>query len=58
MKVKKLTPITEFDIRRALKYFLSKGGFIKKLPDEVGPKNVVVGSEYGMFENLTENYLL
>ena len=50
-------PITEKDIRNALRQFMEEGGLIRKLPDEVSPRVAMVGINHGMYENPVENYL-
>ena len=53
---KKELIIREEDIRKSIKRFMEDGGLIKKLPDEIVPPNLLIGSEYGMFENVNETY--
>ena len=54
---KKEITIREEDIRKSINRFMEDGGLIRKLPDEIVPPNLLIGSEYGMFENVNENYL-
>ena len=42
--------ITEEDIHRALKKFVNDGGLIKQLPDQVAPRNNLVGARWGVYE--------
>lgn len=51
---KNIKTITEQDVQKALKKFVDKGGLIKKLPDEVVPKSVMVGSRWGMYEQVID----
>ena len=43
--------ITEADIKKALEKFIREGGLITKLPDNKTPRFLIVGSEFGMYEN-------
>ena len=47
-------PITDEEIQQALRKFLKEGGLIKNLPDEVVPRNLMVGAKWGMFEPVLE----
>jgi hypothetical protein len=44
--------ISEEDIQQALVKFKTEGGLIKKLPDEVALRPLVIGRKYGTFEIL------
>lgn len=46
--------ITEEDVRAALKKFLRAGGLIKRLPDQVVPRNTLVGARWGMYEIISD----
>ena len=48
---------SEEDIQKALNKFLSEGGLIKHLPDEITPVSTLVGAKWGMFENVLESSL-
>ena len=48
MKNKKL--ITEEDVQKALSKFEKDGGLIKQLPDQVTPRNTLVGARWGVYE--------
>ena len=48
MKNKKL--ITEEDVQKALSKFEKDGGLIKQLPDQVAPRNTLVGARWGVYE--------
>jgi len=50
MKAEKF--ISEEEIQQALEKFTISGGLIKKLPDEVALRPLVVGRKYGTFEIL------
>jgi hypothetical protein len=53
MKGKK-TAISHADIAKAIKKFQKQGGLIKRLPDQVVPKGVLVGGKFGMYESIFE----
>ena len=46
--------ISEDDVQRAIRKFLQEGGLIKRLPDEVTPRSVLVGAKWGMYEPVLE----
>lgn len=48
--MKKNIAITEEDVQKALQKFLITGGLIKHLPDQITPRNILVGAKFGMFE--------
>lgn len=52
MKDKKL--ITEEDVQKALKKFVNDGGLIKQLPDQVTPRNTLVGARWGIYEIVSD----
>ena len=54
MKGKSKVEVTQEEIQRALKKFTEKGGLINKLPDEIAPRNALVGGKWGMFEGVGE----
>ena len=53
MKEKKKT-ITEEEVQAALNKFLRTGGLIKRLPDQVVPRNTLVGARWGMYEIVSD----
>ena len=50
MKTNKV--ITEEDVQKALRKFVKEGGLIKKLPDEMVSKNVLVGAKFAIYEQV------
>ena len=54
IEMKKTIAITEEDVQKALQKFLNNGGLIKHLPDEITPRNILVGAKFGMFEPVIE----
>jgi hypothetical protein len=40
------------DITKALLKFKKQGGLIKRLPDQVVPKGVMVGGKFGVYESV------
>ncbi|MCZ6472180.1 MAG: hypothetical protein O7A08_00445 [SAR324 cluster bacterium] len=48
--MKKNIAITEEDVQKALQKFLKTGGLIKHLPDQIAPRNILVGAKFGIFE--------
>ncbi len=46
--------ITEEEVQKALQKFVRGGGLIKNLPDEVAPRNLLVGAKWGMYEPVME----
>ncbi len=50
MKKKQKIEISPEEIAKALKKFQEKGGLITKLPDEITPRQALVGAKWGMFE--------
>ena len=53
MKTKKV--ITVEDIQKALQKFVKEGGLIRKLPDEVVSKNVLVGARFAIYEQVGDS---
>ncbi len=53
MKNNKAT-ITEHEIQAALERFKSRGGLIRKLPDEIVPAHNLVGAKFAMYETVQE----
>ncbi len=53
MKEKKKT-ITEEEVQAALNKFLRAGGLIKRLPNQVVPRNTLVGARWGMYEIVSD----
>ena len=53
MKSKKTT-ISHTDITKAIQKFKKEGGLIKRLPEQVVPKGILVGGKFGMFESIFE----
>ena len=53
MKGKKKT-ITEEQVQAALNKFLHAGGLIRRLPDQVVPRNTLVGARWGMYEIVSD----
>ena len=52
MKDKK--SITEAEVQNALQKFIRGGGLINHLPDEVAPRNLMVGGKWGIYEPVME----
>ena len=50
MKKKQKVVISVEEIAKALKKFQEEGGLITKLPDEITPRQALVGAKWGMFE--------
>jgi len=48
--MKERQPVTEMAIQQAINKFLRSGGLIKHLPDEIVPRNAMVGQKWGMYE--------
>lgn len=46
----KKSPVTERQIQEALQRFKDRGGLIRKLPPEVIPRALLVGTRHGCFE--------
>lgn len=46
--------VTHEDVQAALRKFEEKGGLIKRLPDEVTPRNSLVGSRWAVYESLND----
>ena len=46
--------VTELDVQKAIGKFLREGGLIKHLPDEVVPRNLLVGQKWGMYETVMD----
>lgn len=44
--------LSHTDITRALQKFTKDGGLIKKLPDQVVPKGVLVGGQFAVYESV------
>lgn len=53
MKAKK-TMLSHTDVAKAIQKFKKEGGLIKRLPDQVVPKGVMVGGKFSMFESVFE----
>jgi hypothetical protein len=53
MKNKKPT-VNHTDITKAIQKFQKQGGLIKRLPDQVVPKGMLVGGKFAMFETIFE----
>lgn len=45
-------PVTADDVKEALQKFKEQGGLINQLPDEIIPRNQVVGSKFSQYEVL------
>lgn len=52
MKNKKV--ITEEDVQKALNKFVKDGGLIRQLPDQVAPRNLLVGARWGVYEVVSD----
>lgn len=52
MKNKKV--ITEEDVQKALNKFVKDGGLIRQLPDQVTPRNLLVGARWGVYEVVSD----
>ena len=50
MRKKEKIVITQENVQEALRRFMKEGGLIRKLPDEVSPRNFQVGGKYSAFE--------
>jgi len=44
--------LSHADIAKALQKFTREGGLIKRLPDQVVPKGVLVGGEFSVYESV------
>lgn len=53
MKKKKIL-ISEEDVQRALNKFINGGGLIKQLPDQIAPRNTLVGARWGVYEIVSD----
>jgi len=53
MKNKKPT-VSHTDITKAIQKFQKQGGLIKRLPDQVVPKGILVGGKFSMYESIFE----
>lgn len=42
------------EVQQALKIFQKTGGLIRKLPDQVATRSSMVGSKWGMFEQVID----
>jgi hypothetical protein len=51
-KSNKKPQLSHVDITKALQKFKKQGGLIKKLPDQVVPKGVMVGGKFGIYESV------
>ena len=52
MKKKQL--VTEEDVQLAIQKFVRDGGLIQQLPDQVAPRNLMVGARWGIYEPVME----
>jgi len=50
MRKKDKVIITQVDVQEALRRFKESGGLIRKLPDEISPRNFMVGGKHSAFE--------
>jgi hypothetical protein len=48
--MKREAHITQQQLQVAIERFIEEGGLVKKLPPEVVPRALLVGSEHGRFE--------
>jgi hypothetical protein len=48
--MKREAHITQQQLQVAIERFIEEGGLVKKLPPEVVPQALLVGSEHGRFE--------
>ena len=53
VKAKKQKQVTHEEIHKALKKFRNRGGLITHLPDQVTPRNVLVGAKWSMYEPIS-----
>jgi hypothetical protein len=53
MKNKK-TAISHTDVSKAIQKFKRQGGLIRRLPDQVLPKGMLVGGKFAMYETIFE----
>ena len=51
-KSNKKQQLSHVDITKALQKFKKDGGLIKKLPDQVVPRGVMVGGKFGVYESV------
>ena len=51
-KSNKKQQLNHADITKALQKFKKEGGLIKKLPDQVVPRGVMVGGKFGIYESV------
>jgi hypothetical protein len=51
-KSNKKQQLSHADITKALQKFKHDGGLIKKLPDQVVPKGVLVGGQFAVYESV------
>ena len=50
MKAKAKIAVTEEEIQNAIKKFIRGGGLIKQLPNQITPRNTLVGTRWGAYE--------
>ncbi len=53
VKTKNQKQITHEEIHKALKTFRERGGLITQLPDQVTPRNGLVGARWSMYETIS-----
>jgi hypothetical protein len=46
--------LSHADVSKALMKFKQSGGLIKRLPDQVVPKSVMVGGKFSVYETVLE----
>jgi len=51
-KSNKKQQLSHVDITKALQKFKKDGGLIKKLPDQVVPRGVMVGGKFAVYESV------
>jgi hypothetical protein len=51
-KSTKKAQLNHGDITKALQKFKKQGGLIKKLPDQIVPRGVMVGGKFGVYETV------
>ena len=53
VKAKNQKQVTHEEIHKALKKFRKLGGLITRLPDQVTPRNVLIGARWSMYESIS-----
>ena len=53
MKAKAKQSVSEEEVQMAINKFIRSGGFIRRLPDQVAPRNTLVGARFGVYETVS-----